>query len=58
MGFGYKAPSYPTKVQPKKTQPKVIASNISDVEDVEVVKTLMVQPQDDLPIAGPSKHHI
>jgi len=54
-GFGYKAPLYPIQVQPKKTQPKVVASTIGDVEDVEVVETLMVQPQDDLPIPGPSK---
>ena len=50
MGFGYKAPSYPTKVQPK-----VVVSTDGNVEDVEVIETPIAQPQDDPPIAGPSQ---
>ena len=48
--FSHKAPSYPTKVQPK-----VVVSTDGNVGDVEVIKTLIVQPQDDPPIAGPSQ---
>ena len=38
-----------------KVQPKVVTSTDGKVKDVEVIETLIVQPQDDPPIAGPSK---
>ena len=55
-GFGYKAPSYPTKIQPKKTQPKVFASApIADDVD-EVIETPSAPPRDvNLPAEGSSK---
>ena len=55
-GFGYKAPSYPTKIQPKKTQSKVFASApIADDVD-EVIETPSTLPRDvNLPTEGLSK---
>ena len=55
-GFGYKAPYYPTKIQPKKTQPKVFASApIADDVD-EVIETPSALPRDvNLPAEGSSK---